>query len=74
MKKDYSRGFIRRCQIRADIVKIGFFQSKVKIKQHHRQQDGFIHVGIMATMADHTAEYSAFTIVPKEFQILTIEF
>jgi uncharacterized protein (TIGR00369 family) len=28
----------------------------------------------MATMADHTAGYSAFTIVPEEMQILTIEF
>jgi uncharacterized protein (TIGR00369 family) len=28
----------------------------------------------MATMADHTAGYSAFTTVSEEFQILTIEF
>jgi uncharacterized protein (TIGR00369 family) len=28
----------------------------------------------MATMADHTAGYSAFTIVPQGMQILTIEF
>jgi uncharacterized protein (TIGR00369 family) len=28
----------------------------------------------MAAMADHTAGYSAFTVVPPEFQILTIEF
>jgi len=28
----------------------------------------------MATMADHTAGYSAFTIVDENFQILTIEF
>lgn len=74
LKKDYNRGFVRYCQIQADIVKHGFFQAKVKIKRHHRQQDGFIHAGIMATMADHTAGYSAFTIVPEQFQILTIEF
>ena len=28
----------------------------------------------MATMADHTAGYAAFTTVAEEFQILTIEF
>jgi len=28
----------------------------------------------MATMADHTAGYSAFTIVDENFQILTVEF
>ena len=33
-----------------------------------------MHAGVMATMADHTAGYAAFTTVPEEFQILTIEF
>ncbi len=48
--------------------------STVKIEECHRQQDGFIHAGVMATMADHTAGYSAFTTVPEGIQILTIEF
>jgi uncharacterized protein (TIGR00369 family) len=52
----------------------GGFESRVEILDHHRQQDGFIHAGVMATMADHTAGYSAFTIVPEKMQILTIEF
>ena len=71
---DYSRGFIEYCQFRAEIIQRGYFQSKVRIEEHHRQQDGFIHAGVMATMADHTAGYSAFTIVDENFQILTIEF
>ena len=71
---DFSRGFIKHCQIQAGVVKRGFFESTVRIQDHHRQQDGFIHAGIMATMADHTAGYAAFTTVSEEFQILTIEF
>ncbi|MBA7529434.1 hypothetical protein ES705_21632 [subsurface metagenome] len=71
---DYSRGFIEYCQFKAEIIKKGYFQSRVRIEEHHRQQDGFIHAGVMATMADHTAGYSAFTIVDENFQILTIEF
>jgi uncharacterized protein (TIGR00369 family) len=74
LAKDYRRGFIEYCQFDAEIIKKGYFQSKVKIEAHHRQQDGFIHAGVMATMADHTAGYSAFTIVPEDVQILTIEF
>jgi uncharacterized protein (TIGR00369 family) len=46
----------------------------VEINDQHRQQDGFIHAGVMATMADHTAGYSAFTTVPEDYQILTVEF
>ncbi len=72
--RDYSRGFIKYCQFEAEVVKRGYFQARVKIEEHHRQQDGFIHAGVMATMADHTAGYSAFTTVPEDFQILTIEF
>jgi uncharacterized protein (TIGR00369 family) len=74
LAEDYCRGFIKYCQFEVEDVKRGYFQSKVVIEEHHRQQDGFIHAGVMATMADHTAGYAAFTTVPEEFQILTIEF
>jgi len=74
LTKDFARGFIHYCQFEPEFVEYGFFQSRVTILEHHRQQDSFIHASVMATMADHTAGYSAFTIVPNEFQILTIEF
>ena len=74
LAEDYSRGFIKHCQFRAEVVERGYFQSGVEIQEHHRQQDGFIHAGVMATMADHTAGYAAFTTVSDDFQILTIEF
>jgi uncharacterized protein (TIGR00369 family) len=72
--EDYSRGFIRFCGLGGVNVEWGRFVSTVKIEECHRQQDGFIHAGVMATMADHTAGYSAFTTVPEGIQILTIEF
>jgi len=74
LARDYSRGFIEYCGFKAEVIKRGYFQSRVEIKEHHRQQDGFIHAGVMATMSDHTAGYSAFTIVPEEYQNLTVEF
>lgn len=74
MAEDYCRGFIKYCQFEVEEVKKGYFQSRVNIQDQHRQQDGFIHAGVMATMADHTAGYAAFTTVPDDYQILTIEF
>lgn len=74
LKDDYERGFIKFCRFKAVSAAWGEFCSRVEIQEDHRQQDGFIHAGVMATMADHTAGYSAFTTVPKGFQILTIEF
>lgn len=74
LKTDYERGFIKFCGFKAVHAEWGRFSSRVEINPEHRQQDGFIHAGVMATMADHTAGYSAFTTVPDDVQILTIEF
>ncbi len=74
LRSDYEQGFIRYCGFRADRIAPGSFSSRVTIDDHHRQQDGFIHAGVMAAMADHTAGYSAFTVVDETFQILSIEF
>jgi uncharacterized protein (TIGR00369 family) len=74
LARNYSRGFIEYCQFQAEVIQRGYFEATVGIQEHHRQQDGFIHAGVMATLADHTAGYAAFTTVPEEFQILTIEF
>lgn len=74
LMRDYERGFIRHCRFKAVEAVKGRFVSTVEIGEEHRQQDGFIHAGVMATMADHTAGYSAFTMVPEHMQILTIEF
>lgn len=38
------------------------------------QQDGFIHAGISATILDSACGYAAFTLMPAEARILTIEF
>lgn len=74
LAEDYRRGFIKHCGLEAVRVKRGSFESRVLIGEHHRTQDDFIHAGLMATMADHTAGYAAFTTVSEEFRILTIEF
>jgi uncharacterized protein (TIGR00369 family) len=74
LTRDYRQGFVAFCGLQVDRIGAGVFESHVTIRKHHRQQDGFIHAGLLATMADHTAGYAAFTLVPAEYQILTIEF
>jgi len=74
LKRDFERGFIKFCGFKAHKVGKGFFTSKLEIGPDHRQQDGFIHAGVMATMADHTAGYAAFTLVSEKYRVLTIEF
>lgn len=74
LKKDYSRGFIKDVGFKAIHMKRGYLESRLKIQNRHRQQDNYIHAGVIATMADHTAGYAAFSLVPEDHRILTIEF
>ncbi len=74
LKMDYSRGFIADVGYEAMKYKRGYLESRLKVLTRHRQQDHYIHAGVIATMADHTAGYAAFTLVPEDHRILTIEF
>ncbi|MEW6264089.1 MAG: PaaI family thioesterase [Thermodesulfobacteriota bacterium] len=74
IQEDFRQGFIAYCGYEALQVGSGLLSSRLIIREDHRQQDGFIHAGVMATMADHTAGYAAFTLVPENHRILTIEF
>ena len=74
LKKDYVQGFVKFCGFQVRRIENGFFESCLALQKEHLQQDGFVHAGVIATMSDHTAGYSAFTLVPDDHQILTIEF
>ena len=74
LKKDYVQGFPDNCGFEVERVDYGIFESRLKICSAHQQQDGFVHAGVIATMADHTAGYAAFTTVSDKYRILTIEF
>ena len=74
LKRDYVQGFPAYCGF--DVIRVdeGIFETHLGIKSEHQQQDGFVHAGVIATMADHTAGYAAYTTVTEKFRILTIEF
>ena len=74
LKRDYIQGFPAYCGFEVDQAAYGRFEASLKIGPDHRQQDGFVHAGVIATMADHTAGYAAYTTVSEECRILTIEF
>jgi uncharacterized protein (TIGR00369 family) len=74
LTKDYARGFIADLGLEAVRFERGFLESRLIIQPRHRQQDHYIHAGVLAAMGDHTAGYAAFTLVSEEYRILTIEF
>ena len=74
LERDFYQGFVKTCGINLDELERGRAQSSVEITEAHNQQDDFVHAGVMATMADHTAGYAAFSVVPEDSRILTLEF
>jgi uncharacterized protein (TIGR00369 family) len=74
LKKDFVQGFPAHCGFEVTHADHGTFETCLKVRQDHRQQDGFVHAGVIATMADHTGGYASYTTVSEKFRILTIEF
>ncbi|MBF0549414.1 MAG: PaaI family thioesterase [Deltaproteobacteria bacterium] len=74
LKRDYVQGFPKFCGFEVDLVAPGRFQTRVALRPDYLQQDGFGHAGLIATLADHTAGYAAYTTVTPDYRILTVEF
>lgn len=52
----------------------GWCETELPIQPKHLQQDGYVHAGVQAAMADHTAGAAAGTLVTESDMVLTIEF
>ena len=74
LKKDAVQGFTRYLGLVPVSLEPGAFVTRLKLQKRHLQQDGFAHAGLIATMADHTAGYASFSLVPQNRRILTIEY
>jgi uncharacterized protein (TIGR00369 family) len=52
----------------------GWCQTRMAITERHRQQNGYVHAGAQATLADHTAGAAAGTLVAAGETVLSVEF
>ena len=60
--------------IRLVTIGPGICDTELDVERRHLQQDGFVHAGVQATMADHTAGGAAATLIEPDHMILTAEF
>ncbi len=74
LRSDFVQGFPAFCGFSVEHVSEGRFETSLSVRSEHRQQDGFVHAGVIATMADHTAGYAGYTVAPETTRILSIEF
>lgn len=79
-KKDFisrmfqSAAFVQDIGIELVDAGEGWCETILRVAPKHGQQNGYIHAGVCATMADHTAGGAAGTVTPDGFGVLSIEF
>jgi uncharacterized protein (TIGR00369 family) len=62
--------------LRAEITRIapGEVTIEIPFSDELTQQDGFVHAGITTAIADSACGYAAFTLMPVEASVLSVEF
>ncbi len=66
--------FIRALGVELVEFAPGVCHTALPLRADHLQQDGFVHAGVQATLADHTAGSAAATLMPPGAVVLTAEF
>lgn len=66
--------FIQEIGIKVSGIGAGWCETTLDILPKHLQQDDFVHAGVLATMADHTAGGAAASVVKEEEIVLSVEF
>ncbi|TRX49838.1 PaaI family thioesterase [Fulvivirga sp. M361] len=65
--------FMKHIGFQLDVIEVGRTEGWLKLDQIHQQQKGFAHGGLVATLADITAGFAAYTLVPEGFNVVTGE-
>ena len=55
-------------------VEPGVVEIRLSYRPDLTQQDGFVHAGIIATIADSACGYAAYSLMPPESEVLAVEF
>jgi uncharacterized protein (TIGR00369 family) len=66
--------FMAHLGARITALSPGFCEITVDYQKALTQQHGFVHGGVLASIADSAAGYAAFSLMPAEASILTVEY
>ncbi len=65
--------FMKHIGFNLDIIEPGRTEGILNLEQIHKQQVGFAHGGLVATLADIVAGFAAVTLVPADHHVVTGE-
>ncbi|HEX8143296.1 MAG TPA: PaaI family thioesterase [Pyrinomonadaceae bacterium] len=66
--------FVSDVGIKMSGLGVGWCETTLDILPRHSQQDGYVHAGVQATMADHTAGGAGGSIIRPDELVLSVEF
>ncbi|MFT7459926.1 MAG: hypothetical protein ACI909_002609 [Planctomycetota bacterium] len=66
--------FMQTLGIKMTGIEAGYCELNVPYKKELTQQHGYFHAGVMATIADNSAGYAAFSLMEADSSVLTVEF
>jgi uncharacterized protein (TIGR00369 family) len=66
--------FMAALGARLERVVAGEVDIGVPFSAAHAQQDGFLHAGVLASVADSACGYAALTLAPPAHEVLAVEF
>ena len=66
--------FIRNLGMVLVTIAPGRCETALPLTERHLQQDGVVHAGVLATMADHTAGSAGASVIQANEYVLTAEF
>lgn len=66
--------FIRELGMKLVAIAPGRCETGLLLAERHLQQDGVVHAGVLATMADHTSGTAGASIIGADEYVLTAEF
>lgn len=65
--------FMKHINFSLDVIEPGRTEGWLTLEQIHKQQKGFAHGGLVATLADITAGFAACTVVAEDQHVVTGE-
>lgn len=75
VQRDFDRQrVLRTMQISIERIEPGEVTLSMPFQTALTQQHGFLHAGVVTTLIDTACGYAAFTLMPAEAQVLSVEF
>jgi uncharacterized protein (TIGR00369 family) len=66
--------FLRHLGMELTHVGQDYVETRLVPKEEHKQQHGYVHAGVIATMGDHTAGCAARGVLDEVQDVITVEF